>query len=66
MGIWGRDEEEALATLKSWNDAIQRVACRFEKIFGTPVQAGGRLRKRSYGLRRMRWKDLPKPCFKSG
>jgi transposase, IS5 family len=51
-GMRGRDEQEALATLKSWNDVIQRVRCRIEKIFGTW--------KRSYGLRRMRWKGLAK------
>jgi hypothetical protein len=34
-GIWGRDEEEALAKLRSWNKVIQRVGCRIEKIFGT-------------------------------
>jgi IS5 family transposase len=54
-GIWGRDPEEALATLKSWNDAIQRVRCRIERIFGTW--------KRSYGLRRMRWKGLAKAAL---
>lgn len=51
-GMWGRDEEEALAKLKSWNESIQRVRCRIEKIFGTW--------KRSYGLRRMRWTGLAK------
>jgi IS5 family transposase len=42
-GIWGRDEEEALAKLRAWNAAIQRVRRRIEKIFGTS--------KRCYGLR---------------
>jgi transposase, IS5 family len=54
-GVWGRNAEEALATLRDWNDAIQRVRCRIEKIFGTW--------KRSYGLRRMRWKGLAKAAL---
>jgi IS5 family transposase len=54
-GLWGREAEEALTRLKSWNDSIQRVRCRIEKIFGTW--------KRSYGLRRMRWKGLPKAAL---
>jgi transposase, IS5 family len=54
-GIWGRDPEEALAKLKSWNESILRVRCRIEKIFGTW--------KRSYGLRRMRWKGLAKAAL---
>jgi len=51
-GIWGRDEAEALARLESWNQPIHRVCARIEKIFGTW--------KRSYGLRRMRWRGLVK------
>jgi transposase, IS5 family len=42
----------ALRALRSWNYSVQRVRCRIEKIFGTW--------KRSYGLRRMRWKGLAK------
>jgi transposase, IS5 family len=51
-GMWGRDEKEALTRLRAWNESIQSVRCRIEKIFGTW--------KRSYGLRRMRWKGLAK------
>jgi transposase, IS5 family len=54
-GMWGRNEEEALAKLKAWNEPIQRVRGRIEKIFGTW--------KRSYGLRRMRWKGLAKAAL---
>lgn len=50
--MWGRDEEETLARLAAFNSAIQRVRARIEKIFGTW--------KRSYGLRRMRWRGLAK------
>ncbi|AOX19075.1 transposase [Kozakia baliensis] len=50
--MWGRDEKETLARLKVWNDAIHRTRGRIEKIFGTW--------KRSYGLRRMRWRGLAK------
>jgi IS5 family transposase len=48
--MWGRDEEETLAKLDAWNAPIHRVRARIEKIFGTW--------KRSYGLRRMRWRGL--------
>ena len=41
-----------LARLSAFNAAIQRVRARIEKIFGTW--------KRSYGLRRMRWRGLAK------
>jgi IS5 family transposase len=51
-GVWGRNEDEARTRLRNRNEAIQRVRCRIEKIFGTW--------KRSYGLRRMRWKGLGK------
>nr|WP_279330447.1 transposase [Sphingomonas oleivorans] len=51
-GMWGRDEEETLARLNAWNQPIHRVRARIEKIFGTW--------KRCYGLRRMRWRGLPK------
>lgn len=51
-GIWGRDEAETLARLEAFNQPIHRIRGRIEKIFGTW--------KRSYGLRRMRWRGLPK------
>ena len=51
-GMWGRDEQETLRKLKEWNQPIHRVRGRIEKIFGTW--------KRCYGLRRMRWRGLPK------
>ena len=51
-GMWGRDEQETLARLKAWNQPIHRVRGRIEKIFGTW--------KRSYGLRRMRWRGIAK------
>jgi transposase, IS5 family len=51
-GMWGIDEEKTLARLDAWNQPIHRVRARIEKIFGTW--------KRSYGLRRMRWRGLPK------
>jgi IS5 family transposase len=51
-GMWGRDEQETLRKLYEWNQPIHRVRGRIEKIFGTW--------KRSYGLRRMRWRGLAK------
>ena len=51
-GMWGRDEAETLRKLKEWNQPIHRVRGRIEKIFGTW--------KRSYGLRRMRWRGIAK------
>lgn len=51
-GMWGRDEEATLAKLEAWNQPIHRVRGRIEKIFGTW--------KRSYGLRRMRWRGIAK------
>lgn len=51
-GMWGRDEEETRARLQAWNRPIHRVRARIEKIFGTW--------KRSYGLRRMRWRGRAK------
>lgn len=51
-GMWGRDEEETRARLQAWNRSIHRVRARIEKIFGTW--------KRSYGLRRMRWRGRAK------
>lgn len=51
-GMWGRHEQETLRKLREWNQPIHRVRGRIEKIFGTW--------KRSYGLRRMRWRGLAK------
>ena len=51
-GMWGRDESETQARLEAWNQPIHRIRGRIEKIFGTW--------KRSYGLRRMRWRGLAK------
>ena len=51
-GVWGRDEQATLRKLKEWNQPIHRVRGRIEKIFGTW--------KRSYGLRRMRWRGIAK------
>jgi IS5 family transposase len=53
--MWGRDEKETLARLSAWNKPIHRVRGRIEKIFGTW--------KRSYGLRRMRWRGLAKAAI---
>jgi transposase, IS5 family len=50
--MWGRNQTETLARLKAWNQPIHRIRGRIEKIFGTW--------KRSYGLRRMRWRGLAK------
>ena len=47
-----RDEQATLRKLKEWNQPIHRVRGRIEKIFGTW--------KRSYGLRRMRWRGIAK------
>jgi IS5 family transposase len=47
-----RTQREATAWLDAWNQPIHRVRGRIEKIFGTW--------KRSYGLRRMRWRGLAK------
>jgi IS5 family transposase len=54
-GIWGREGDGALQKLRSWNYSVQRVRCRIEKIFGTW--------KRSYGMRRMRWRGLAKAAL---
>jgi transposase, IS5 family len=51
-GMWARDEAEAASRLQAWNQPIHRVRARIEKIFGTW--------KRSYGLRRMRWRGIAK------
>ncbi len=53
---WGRKgDEEAAAAFTAEVRAIQRVRSRIEKIFGTW--------KRSYGLRRMRWRGLAKAAL---
>jgi transposase, IS5 family len=49
---WGRPGDDTLRRLKAWNWSVNRVRCRIEKIFGTW--------KRSYGLRRMRWRGITK------
>lgn len=54
-GMWGRDAAETLKRLDAWNRPIHRVRGRIEKIFGTW--------KRSYGLRRMRWRGLAKAAM---
>ena len=54
-GVWGKPGDGALRKLKRWNDSVQHVRCRIEKIFGTW--------KRSYGLRRMRWRGLAKAAL---
>ncbi|WP_117196415.1 IS5 family transposase [Rhizobium terrae] len=51
-GMWGRDEAEVRARLEAHNQPIRRIRGRIEKIFGTW--------KRSYGLRRMRWRGMAK------
>lgn len=51
-GAWGRPGDDTIQKLKAWNTGVNRIRCRIEKIFGTW--------KRSYGLRRMRWKGLAK------
>lgn len=50
--MWGLDEHETLAKLAAFNQPIHRIRSRIEKIFGTW--------KRSYGLRRMRWRGIAK------
>jgi IS5 family transposase len=54
-GMWGRPGDDTLQKLRSWNSGVQRIRCRIEKIFGTW--------KRSYGLRRMRWRGLAKAAL---
>lgn len=51
-GMWGKPGDDTRQKLKQWNEAVQRIRCRIEKIFGVC--------KRSYGLRRMRWRGLGK------
>jgi IS5 family transposase len=50
--IWRRADEDPREKLAAINRPIQRVRGRIEKVFGTC--------KRSYGLRRMRWRGLAK------
>ena len=50
--VWARAEDDAERMLAAINGPINRVRGRIEKIFGTC--------KRSYGLRRMRWRGLAK------
>ena len=50
--VWCHKDADGPALLRAINGPIQRVRCRIEKIFGTC--------KRSYGLRRMRWRGLAK------
>lgn len=51
-GAWGRPGDDTIGRLKAWNHGVNRIRCRIAKVFGTW--------KRSYGLRRMRWKGLAK------
>jgi IS5 family transposase len=52
-GIWAHeDDRTAVRRPGEWNNSVHRVRCRIEKVFGTW--------KRSYGLRRMRWRGLAK------
>ena len=50
--VWCHEDADGPALLRAINGPIQRVRGRIEKIFGTC--------KRSYGLRRMRWRGLAK------
>ena len=53
---WGREGDEAAAeAFAAQVKAVQRIRSRIEKIFGTW--------KRSYGLRRMRWRGLAKAAL---
>jgi IS5 family transposase len=52
-GVWG--DEQARARLEVWNETVGFIRRRIEKIFGTW--------KRSYGLRRMRWRGLDKAAL---
>jgi IS5 family transposase len=49
---WGGPGDDTLRRLTEWNWNVNRVRCRIEKIFGTW--------KRSYGLRRLRWRGIAK------
>jgi IS5 family transposase len=52
IAMWDKPGDDTLSKLRRWNYSVQRIRCRVEKIFGTW--------KRSYGLRRMRWRGLAK------
>ena len=54
----GRDEAEAPARLDAWNQPIHRARGRIKKIFRTW--------KRSYGLRRIRFRGLAKAAIQIG
>jgi transposase, IS5 family len=54
-GMWGRDEADVRARLEAHNKPVHRIRGRIEKIFGTW--------KRSYGLRRMRWRGMAKAAL---
>jgi IS5 family transposase len=54
-GMWGVPGDDTVQKLKRWNRAVQRIRSRIEKIFGVC--------KRSYGLRRMRWRGLGKAAL---
>ena len=55
IAMWGRPGDDTLQKLKRWNQSVQRIRCRIEKIFG--------IWKRSYGLRRLRWCGLAKAAL---
>lgn len=55
-GVWAAaGDGAALVRLETWNAQVGRVRRRIEKIFGTW--------KRSYGLRRMRWRGLARAAL---
>ena len=54
-GVWERTDQKAQIWLHQWKEPIHRVRGRSEKIFGTW--------RRSYGLRRMRWRGLAKAAI---
>ncbi|MCO6419224.1 transposase [Siccirubricoccus sp. KC 17139] len=51
-GMWGGPGNGTLRKPRRWSYAIHRIRCRVGKTFGAW--------KRSYGLRRMRWRGLAK------
>ena len=55
IAMWGRPGDDTLQKLKQWNRSVQRIRCRIEKIFG--------VWKRSYGLRRLRWRGLARAAL---
>jgi transposase, IS5 family len=55
VAVWGKPGDDTLEKLRRWNRSVQRIRCRIEKIFG--------LWKRSYGLRRLRWRGLTKAAL---